>query len=367
MFSFRTIASPALAALLMTTLPWSALAAESPAKPASTEQVKEQPKEQPKEQAKEQAKEQPKEQGKEQAKGSPKDVMIRVNGEAITRQEVDRAVKVLLAQSQVPQPVEPDLMKQVEEAALEQLVSAQLLYQEASKLEILDLDNQVAEKVAQNKAKFPSEEDFKKALSAVDMTIKDMNEFTRKDILINTLIEQRFSSKAVVSEADARKFYNDNLEKYFTKPEIIGASHILIGTSETATAEERKKAKEKAEDIAKRVKAGADFVAIAKADSTCPSAPQGGDLGKFGRGQMVPAFEKAAFALKVGESSDVVETQFGYHVIKVTEREDGSTEKFDDVKAKISEFLKRERIQNGITAYVETLRKEAKLEKPAAQ
>jgi peptidyl-prolyl cis-trans isomerase C len=359
MFSFRKFAPTALAALLMTTVPLSALAAEGKAQA---------PQEQVKEQAKDQVKEQPKEQttpqAKPESKGSPSDVLARVNGTAITRQEVNRAVKVLLAQSQVPEPVDPELLKQVEDAALEQLISAELLYQEALKLEIKDLDKQVTEKVAQNKAKFKSEEEFSKALNAVDMTAKDMNDFTRKDILINTLIEQRFSSKAEVSDAEARKFYNDNLEKYFSKPETVGASHILIGASESATPEERKKAKEKAEEIAKRLKAGADFAATAKAESSCPSSAQGGDLGKFTRGQMVPPFEKAAFALKTGEMSDVVETQFGYHIIKVTSHEDASTEKFDDVKAKIVEFLKREKIQKGITDNVEKLRKEAKIEKP---
>lgn len=378
MFSFRKIGTPVLAALLMATLPLSALAVEDQvkvkeevtgqpkeqAKEQAPEQAKEQAPEQAKEQAKEQPKESPKPQAKPEPKTSPKDVMAKVNDTTITRQEVSRAVKVLLAQSQVPEPVEPELMKQVEDAALEQLIAAELLYLEGEKLEVKDLNKQVADKIAQNKAKFSSEEEFRKALSAVEMTIKDMQEFTRKDLLINNLIEQRFTAKTEVSEAEARKFYDANLEKYFTKPEILGASHILIGTNENTSPEDRKKAREKAEDIAKRVKDGADFVAIAKAESTCPSAAQGGDLGRFGRGQMVEPFEKAAFALKVGESSDVVETQFGYHIIKVTEKEELTTEKFDEVKAKIVEYLKREKIQKEITEYVEQLRKAAKIEKP---
>ena len=368
MFSFRKIGTPTLAALLMVTLPWSALAEKSavkaPPKEQAKEQAKEQPKVQPKEPAKEQPKEQPKEQAKVESKSSPAEVMVRVNGIPITRFEVERAVKVMLAQSQMEQPVAPEIMQQAEAAALEQLTAAELLYQEAAKLEVKDLDKEVAERVAQNRAKFSSEAEFEKALNGVDMTAKDMLEFTRKDIIISNFIEKSFSAKAAVSEADAKKFYDENLEKYFTKPESARASHILIGADEKTSAEERKKAKEKAEALLKRVKGGEEFAALAKAESSCPSSAQGGDLGNFTRGQMVPAFETAAFALKPGEVSDVVETQFGYHIVKLTEKQEGVTEKFDDVKGKITEYLKREKIQKDISSYVDELRKSSKIEKP---
>lgn len=347
MFSFRKIATPPLAALLMVTLPaFSATAEEAAVKaPAQAQaQTKEQPKEQP--------------------KTSPSDTMARVNGTIITRMELDRAVKVMLAQNQMQQPLAPEVMKQAEAAALDQLTSAELLYQEALKLEMKDLDKQVAEKVALNRAKFSTEAEFEKALKGVDMTAKDMLDFTRKDLVIGNFIDKRFGVKAVVSEADARKFYDENLDNYFKKPESARASHILIGTDEKASAEDRKKAKEKAEAVLKRVKAGEDFAALAKSDSSCPSSAQGGDLGSFGRGQMVPSFEKASFALKPGEVSDVVETQFGYHVIKLTEKQEASTEKFDEVKGKITEFLKREKMQKDVSEFIVELKKTAKVEKP---
>jgi peptidyl-prolyl cis-trans isomerase C len=294
---------------------------------------------------------------------SASDVMVRVNGTAITRREVDRAVKIMLAQNQMVSP-NPEIMAQAQEAALDQLTSAELLYQEAAKVKVKDLDKQVSERVAKSKAKFTSDADFQKALEEVDMTPKDIEDFARKDILIANLIEERFAAKAAVSDEEARKFYNDNLDKYFKKPETARASHILISADEKATPEERKKAKEKAEAILKRVNAGEDFAAIAKADSSCPSSAQGGDLGSFTRGQMVPSFDKAVFTMKPGEVSDVVETQFGYHVIKLTERHEASTDKFEDVKGKINDYLKKEKIQNEVLQYVEGLKKAAKIEKP---
>ncbi len=355
MFSLKHLGSTALAALFLVSLPaWSALAEEA-AKPSAS-------KEQPKESAKEQNKE-PQGALSQQAKPVQKEQVARVNGTVISRVELERALKVMLSQNQVEQPLAPEMLQQAEDAALDQLISAELLYQEATKLEIKDLDKQVAEKVALNRAKFKSDEELEKALKGVDMTLKDMQDFTRKDIVIANLIESQFVSKSAVSEAEARKFYDENLEKYFKKPESARASHILIGTDEKSTPEERKKAKEKAEALLKRVKAGEDFAAIAKSDSTCPSSSQGGDLGTFGRGQMVAPFEQAAFALKPGEVSGVVETQFGYHIIKLTEKQEAATEKFEDVKAKIQEFLKQEKVQKEISDRVEALREKAKIEK----
>ncbi len=294
---------------------------------------------------------------------APTDPVAKVNGTAITNKDVDRAVKVLLTQNRVPQPAPPEILKQAQSAATEQLISAELLYQAGQKMEIKDLDKQVQEKIAQNKAKFPSTEEFDKAMKSLEMGQKDMEEFTRKDIVINNLIEKNIISKITVPDADVKKFYDDNLEKFFQKGDSVKASHILIGVDEKATPEERKKAKAKIEAIQKKIKAGEDFATLAKTDSTCPSKDQGGDLGVFTKGQMVAPFEKAAFALKPGEVSDIVETQFGYHIIKLTEKNAASTEKFDDVKAKITEYLKNQQGQKAVASYVEELKAKAKIEK----
>ena len=362
MFSLKKIATPTLAALLMAALPaWSAPAQEAAAK----EQTATAPAKEPSATVPGSAKEQPVtvQQAKEQPKTDPSDPMARVNGTTITRRELDRAVKVMLAQNQVQQPLAPELMKQAQDVALEQLTSAELLYQEAAKQQPKDLDKQIADKLAVNRAKFNSDAEFEKALKAVDMTLKDIQDFTRKDIIISSFIEKEFADKVVVTDAAAQKFYDENLEKYFKKPESARASHILIGVDPKASPEDRKKALEKAQALLKRVRSGENFADLAKSDSTCPSASQGGDLGNFGRGQMVLPFEKAAFALKPGEVSDVVETQFGYHIIKLTEKQEASSEKFENVKAKIVEFLKREKTQKGVLELVAKLKGSAKIEK----
>ena len=128
------------------------------------------------------------------------------------------------------------------------------------------------------------------------------------------------------------------------------ASHILVKTEEDA------------QRIMKRLADGEDFAAVAKRFSSCPSRKNGGDLGWFDKGQMVPEFEKAAAALKLGELSDVVESPFGYHIIKVIDRKPADTVKFADVKDKIEDYLKSQKAQKPMSDYVEKIKKEVKVE-----
>jgi len=283
--------------------------------------------------------------------------VARVNGSAIDAIELRRAKKVLLRGQTVPAEQQAALEKQ----AVEQLISAELLYQAAAKLDVADLDKQIDAKMVQGKARFKDEQEFTKAIKDLEMDEKDLREYTRRDLLISRFIETEFASKTSVSEAESRSFYDKNLDK-FKRDESVKASHILIGVDAKATADDKKKAREKAETLHKELVSGADFAVLAKGNSTCPSSQQGGDLGFFGKGQMVPSFEKAAFALKPGEISPVIETQFGYHIIKVAEKKPAEATDFKDVKIQIDEYLKGQKVNEAIQKYLADARKTAKIE-----
>ncbi|SNB44924.1 peptidylprolyl isomerase [Geobacter sp. DSM 9736] len=298
-------------------------------------------------------------------KQSPDAVVAKVNGVAITRGEIDRAVKIFLAQNRSPQQPTPEQVEQLEEGALEQMIAAEVLYQAGVKQAPKDVEKLADEKVAQGKARFPSQEEFEKALNANSLTEKELKELTRKDIIINNLVEKEVASRITVPDSEAEKFYKENIDK-FKRPESIKASHILVGVDSKASAEDKKKAREKADGLLKKIKEGGDFAVLAKENSTCPSSAQGGDLGYFGKGQMVPPFEKAAFSLKPGEVSDVVETQFGYHIIKLTEKKEAETAKFSDEKDKIKEYLKNQKMQQAVAEYITELKGKAKVERMEA-
>jgi peptidyl-prolyl cis-trans isomerase D len=166
-------------------------------------------------------------------------------------------------------------------------------------------------------------------------------------------------AKTVVPVADVQKFYNDNIAQFQT-PEQIRASHILLNTAGKDEAAVRKQA----EELLQKIKAGADFAALAKqySDDTGSKA-NGGDLDYFGRGRMVPEFETAAFALMPGQVSDVVKSQFGFHIIKVTDKKAAVTRPLEEVRAQIEDQLKAQRADQQIAAKAEELR--AKISKPA--
>ena len=166
-------------------------------------------------------------------------------------------------------------------------------------------------------------------------------------------------TKIVVPAADIEAAYNTNSQQYET-PEQVRASHILLKTEgkDDATV------KAKAEDLLKKAKAGADFAELAKANSEDEaSAKNGGDLDYFGRGRMVPEFDQVAFALQPGQISDVVKTQYGYHIIKTTDRKAATTRPLAEVRQQLSDQLSYERAQAQATDLAATLEKEIK--KPA--
>lgn len=186
-----------------------------------------------------------------------------------------------------------------------------------------------------------------------------------------TLSADALASGVQPSEADLKKYYDDNIAKFKTAGEVR-ASHILVAVPANASAADRDKAKQKAQSLLAQVKAHPDqFAQIAQQNSDDPgSKDKGGDLGFFGPGMMVKPFSDAAFKLKKGEVSDVVQTDFGYHIIKVTDIKPESTKPFDDVKAGIATQLKNEKAAKAYAedsdAFTNTVYEQADSLKPAA-
>jgi peptidyl-prolyl cis-trans isomerase D len=166
-------------------------------------------------------------------------------------------------------------------------------------------------------------------------------------------------AKIVVSQADIERAYNENINQYET-PEQIRASHILLKTEGKDDAE----VKARAEALLKQAKAGADFADLAKKNSEDEAtAPNGGDLDFFGRGKMVPEFDQVAFALKPGEISDLVKTQFGYHIIKLVDKKEGTTRTLADVRQQLTDQIAFERAQAQASDLAQNIQKQ--ISKPA--
>jgi len=269
----------------------------------------------------------------------------------------------------------PEAMAQGEKNLLpsmtNRMVIEYLLDREVKKAGIEVTPEQVTAEMAKKLAEFkPPQtiESYKQAYEAQGGNFETFTAGFGKQMKYLKLLERNDPNSLVVTEAGARKYYDENPNQ-FQVPEMVRASHILISTELTDPNVDpnqfKAKAKEKAEGLLKQVRDGGDFAALAKENSACPSAAQGGQLPEFGRGQMVKPFEDAAFGLKVGEISDLVETQFGYHIIKVTEHRDPSTITFDQAKDQIVANLKSSQTRQAFQKYIGALQDKAKIVYPA--
>jgi parvulin-like peptidyl-prolyl isomerase len=223
-------------------------------------------------------------------------------------------------------------------------------------------DAAVDEEIARSRRGFPSPQAFDKAMKAKGMTQADLRRDTQKTMAVNRLLEGSVWKDVRITPEQIKDFYDHNREE-FKHPAQIRASHILISVPEKAAAAERAAAKQRATEVLEALKRGADFAQLARENSHDPgSAARGGDLGYIAKGDMVDAFETAAFALAPGQLSGVVTTPYGFDIIKVTDRRSAGYESVDDVRDQITAVLtklERERRQRELIA---ELRKKAKIE-----
>ncbi len=194
-----------------------------------------------------------------------------------------------------------------------------------------------------------------------DERVKQQLDYYADEILAQELLRQEIA-KVDITEADIKTYYAAN-EKSYTLPERVKVRHILIKVDKAASDEEKKKAREKAEDLLKKIKAGEDFAKLAAEFSDDPgSKGKGGELGFFSRGKMVRPFEDAAFSLKPGEVSGVVETTFGFHIIKVEEKKEAGVEPFEEVREKVRLKLLEDVTRERTKDVLENAMKDAKVE-----
>ena len=283
-------------------------------------------------------------------------VVARVNGVDIQSAELEKAIRNL--EANVGQQIPAERRSEIYRGILDQLVDQRLLEQEAAARNIKATDAEVNQGIEEMKKQAPDAEAFTKALTSRKMTEADLRAEARQRLTVDKLLAAEIEPKAVVNDTDIAEFYKKN-PQFFMQPEAMRASHILIKAD---TADAKPAAKAKAEDLLRQIKAGGDFAALAKQHSNDGSAAGGGDLGFFPRGQMVKPFEDAAFALKPGEVSSVVETEFGYHIIRAAEHRTARTVPLAEVSDRIAQALRQQKQQQLAQEFVQSLKGKAKVE-----
>jgi peptidyl-prolyl cis-trans isomerase C len=287
-------------------------------------------------------------------------VLARVNGEAVTKADFDRAVQALEARAGGPIP--PEQRDQVLRGVLDQLIGYKVLAQETRARNLAIPDAEVDARIAQIRGQFPSEADFTQMLAQRKLTLEQVKSDARQDMAISKLIEGEIASKVAVKPEQVTDFYTKNPDQ-FKQGESVRASHILISVPKDADAATKAQARAKAEQVLKDVKAGGDFAALAKQHSADPgSAANGGDLGFFQQGQMVGPFNDVAFGLPPGAISDLVETDFGFHIIKVAEKKGGRTIPLEEVRPQVEQYLEQRNRQEQTEVFVNGLKMKGKIE-----
>ncbi len=290
-----------------------------------------------------------------------------INGTVINKARFELEIRRVLGELERRGQVLEEAQKaQMKKDVLENLIDHEILYQETKKSGVKVDPKVLEERMAGLKAKFRTPEDFQKALEQLEVTEEGLTEQVERGVAIQQLIEEKVVKAIKVEDAELKTFYDKNPQS-FMRPETVRASHILVAVAEDADAEQKLQARKKLEGIKQRLDKGEDFAKLAEAESSCPSKAKGGDLGFFPRGQMVPAFEAAAFSMQPGQISDIVETRFGYHLIKVTERKPAEKVLFDEVKEDMRENFRREKIQKEVSLYVQKLKEKAKVERFLAE
>jgi peptidyl-prolyl cis-trans isomerase C len=287
-------------------------------------------------------------------------VLARVNGEAVERWEFDNAVKRIEARAGSAVP--PEKRDEVLRGVLDQLVAYHLLAQESRARKIAVADTDVEARLAEIRKSFPSEDAYKQGIAAQGLTPEHLRAQARTSLEVAKVIDAEITSKIAVQDAEVTTFYQQNLER-FKQGESVHASHILFGVPQDAPEALKAEAKAKAQTTLKQVRAGGDFAALAQAQSQDQgSAQNGGDLGFFPKGQMNPQFEDAAFKLKAGAVSGVVETPFGFHIIKVHERRAPRTAPLTEVSGQIKDFLVQGQREQKLEQFVEQVKAKGKIE-----
>ncbi|MDQ3486970.1 MAG: peptidylprolyl isomerase [Acidobacteriota bacterium] len=283
-------------------------------------------------------------------------IVARVNGEDVAKADFDRLLKQM--EMQAGQAVPKERRDEIYRALVDQLVTYTALVQEARNrgVQVSEAEaKQVSDaRIAELRKQIPDEAGFKKALAERNMTLDRLRADIRKDLAINKMMEAELANAPTVTDADVKDFYDKNPDEFTG----VRASHILIKTEGLDEAA-KKQARTAIDDVLKQAKAGTDFGELAKKHSSDGSAQQGGDLGFFTKGRMVPEFSNAAFKLQPGQISDVVETQFGYHIIKVTERKDVP---IAEVTEKIRGFLATKKRADQQQAFVASVKSKSKIE-----
>jgi len=289
-------------------------------------------------------------------------VVARVNGKAILGRDLEQRVLSELAPIGNPkwESLREDYRQELVDESLAALIGNELIYQKATEAGTEVTLAEVQAEFDRFAKGFSSDGEMNLALANRGLDRVSFTRELRKSLLVAKYIDENITKKVAVTPAEVSKYYNENTEE-FRHPDMIRTSHILIPVPQSATAEQERSARERAGTILARLKKGEDFAKLAREYSTDATASQGGDVGYTPRGQLVAEYENAAFKMEPGQISDLIRTQFGFHIIKLTEKKNAGLASLTEVQKELAEFLKNQKSESELGKLVEQMRGQAEI------
>ncbi len=282
-------------------------------------------------------------------------VIVSVEDNDLTQAQLARIVNQRMQSSQMAglQPQQRQMYaEQLKQNVIQSFVDRNVLLESAKKKDISVEEGEIDEVIEQVKGTVPEELTFEQALDRMGMTMDELEEQIKGELMVQKLVEEKLEALPEIDEEQAEAFYEERKEQ-FQRGESAEVRHILVKVEEGADEATLEKKKAEAEELRDKLEEGADFAELAKEHSECGSAASGGNLGVVEKGRTVPAFEQAAFSQEPGKIGPVVKSKFGYHIIEVLDKNEAGTLPFEDVKEDIMNYLARQQEQEVVENYIE--------------
>ena len=300
------------------------------------------------------------EESKEGTATKARKVVATVNGKPIYEVQlkplVDRELKKIKKFSRRKN--DPNAVLRSQKKALGRLIEAELMNREAQKLVVEDLDERIQQRVDAIRKIRRTSEGFEQFLKMKNMTEERLKETLKASVRLDEYLKQQGVKDPEIAEERIREFYDKRPDNYAVE-EAVKVSHVLI---KVADAEQKEQARQKAEKIRQEILDGKDFAEMAKEHSDCNSASGGGHLDYIKKGFMPKEFEEVAFAMEEDAVSELVETKFGFHIIKLFKKQAAGVVSYENVKDFIKKFIQQEESKKKLAELKKKLKKQAKIE-----
>jgi peptidyl-prolyl cis-trans isomerase C len=301
----------------------------------------------------------------------PTTVLATVDGAPIVaadlQQEMQNLAQMLVQNRQVASEQQlQGMAEQIQKQAMGNLITRKLLTAQALREKVTVTSAQIDEAVAEIEKRIPAGSSLDAELAKQGGNRSALRMNLEQQLKLNGLMKKHVPQPTPPTAEELEAFYKAN-PKQFERAENVEVRHVLIKTETTDSEAVKQKKKSDAQALQKALSKGGDFEEIARTRSDCPSKERGGNLGPVLRGQMVPEFEAAAFSQDVGVVGPVVETKFGYHILRVDAKHPAGTVLLEEAKPRLSAFLTQQKVDKAVGEYVSSLQKVAKIEFPTPQ